>query len=135
MMPNGVPNPTGGHVHMTTQNLAALEKELNTMIGTGKAMEAFEKFYADNVVMQENFEPECVGKDANRARENAFFASVEQMHGGTNPTSAVGDDVTFSEWTMDLTFKGGMRVNMRQVARRLWKDGKVVHERFYYSKG
>lgn len=120
---------------MTTQNLAALEKELNTLIGTGKAMDAFEKFYADDIVMQENFEEPCVGKEANRAREIAFFASVEQMHGGTNPTSAVGDDVTFSEWTMDLTFKGGTRVNMRQAARRLWKDGKVVHERFYYSKG
>jgi len=33
------------------------------------------------------------------------------------------------------SFKGGTRVNMRQAARRLCKDGKVVHERFYYSKG
>jgi hypothetical protein len=34
---------------------------------------------------------------------------------------------------MDVSFKGGNRVQMRQVAVRTWKDGKVVHERFYYK--
>ena len=44
-------------------------------------------------------------------------------------------DVSFSEWEMDVTFKGGHRVKMSQVAVRHWKNGKIVHERFFYNKG
>ena len=36
---------------------------------------------------------------------------------------------------MDITFKNGMRMQSTQVAVRKWKDGKIAHERFFYSKG
>jgi len=116
-----------------TQNLAALDAELNQMILTGKALEAFEKFYADDCVMVENFDEPCVGKDANRKRELDFFSKIEAWHGGAVGATGAGDDVTFSEWMMDVSFKGGGRVKMQQVAVRKWRDGQVVHERFYYK--
>jgi hypothetical protein len=31
--------------------------------------------------------------------------------------------------------KGAGRMQLNEVARRQWKDGKVVHERFYYQRG
>ena len=34
-----------------SQDIAALERELNEMIASGQATEAFEKSYADDVVM------------------------------------------------------------------------------------
>ncbi len=119
----------------TTPNLKALDDELNEMILTGKAMEAFEKFYSDEVDMQENTDPPTKGKAANRQREIEFFSSVEEFHGGEVLSSAAGDDVTFSEWTSDITFKGGQRVKSAQVAVRRWQDGQIVSERFYYNKG
>jgi hypothetical protein len=36
---------------------------------------------------------------------------------------------------MDVTFQGGFRVKLAQVAVRTWKDGQIVRERFYYNKG
>ena len=45
--------------------LDQMDKDLNDMILTGKALEGFEKYYADNCEMQENTEPPTVGKDAN----------------------------------------------------------------------
>ena len=119
----------------TTANLKELDNELNQMVLTGKAMDAFEKFYADEVEMQENSDPVTKGKDANRQREIDFFSSVEQFHGAQVVSSAVGDDISFAEWTMDVTFKGGQRMQMAQVAVRHWKDGQIVKERFYYNKG
>jgi len=119
----------------TTPYLADLDAELNQMVLSGKAMEAFEKFYDDNISMQENNEPVTVGKDANRQREIDFFGTVEQFHGAAVEASAMGDDVTFCQWMMDITFKGGTRMKMEQVAVRRWKDGKVVSERFFYNKG
>lgn len=119
----------------TAANVEQLDKQLNQDVLSGKAMEAFEKYYADDVVMQENSDEPRRGKAANRKAEEEFFASVEKWNGGACTASAVNGDVTFSEWEYDLTFKGGTRVKMNQVAVRHWKNGKIVNERFYYNKG
>jgi ketosteroid isomerase-like protein len=114
---------------------AALDQQLNEMVLTGKAMDAFEKFYAEDVVMQENSEDPRVGKDVNRKFEQEFFASVGEWHDGQLLASAINGDTSFSEWYMDISFKNGFRMKSTQVAVRKWKDGKIVHERFFYNKG
>jgi hypothetical protein len=111
-----------------------LEAELNQMIATGRGYpEGFETFYADDVVMVEGTGEEFRGKELNRKREAEFMGRIAEFHGAALVSSAAADDVGFSEWQFDLTFKGGPRVKMEQIARRRWKDGKVVHERFYYN--
>ena|SRR5438477_7069126 len=114
-------------------NIAELDKKLNDAILAGKAMEAFDELYDDNIVMQENTEPEYRGKEFNRKREEDFFKTVDTWHGGKVLSSAVNDNVSFSEWEMDITLKGVGRVTMTQVAVRRWKHGKIVHERFYHK--
>lgn len=114
-------------------NIADLDKKLNDAILSGKAMEAFEELYDDDIVMQENAEPEYRGKDFNRKREIEFFSSVEAWHGGRVLSSAVSGDVSFSEWEMEVSLKGVGRITMNQVAVRRWKNGKIVHERFYHK--
>lgn len=111
-----------------------LDTRLNEAILNGKALEAFEELYAEDVVMQENVEPPTTGKDLNRQRELDFFDSIEQFHGAELLSSAVAGDVSFSEWTLDVTFKGGNRLRLQQAAVRRWKDGQVASERFYYGK-
>lgn len=116
-----------------SNHIVELEQRLNSAILSGKALEAFEELYAEDVVMQENTEPEYRGKDFNRKREQEFFASVEAWHGGQVLAWAVNGDVSFSEWTMEVTLKGAGRIKLDQVAVRRWKDGKIVHERFYHK--
>lgn len=120
---------------MSTTTVAALDQALNEAVLSGKALEAFEQYYADDVVMQENSEAPRVGKDVNRKLEQDFFASLAEFHEGKLLSSAVNGDTTFGEWYMDVTFKNGQRYKMSQVAVRKWKDGKIAHERFYYHKG
>ena len=115
--------------------IAAADAQLNEMILTGRALEAFEQFYAEDVVMQENSEEPRVGKDVNRKAEEEFFAGVAEWHEGKLLASAINGDTSFSEWYMDISFKNGARVQASQVAVRKWKNGKVVHERFFYNKG
>jgi ketosteroid isomerase-like protein len=114
-------------------DILSLNKKLDDMIAAGKAMDAFEELYADDVVMAENFDSECVGKEANRKREIEFFSSVEKLNAASVGKSAVSGDTSFTEWHFDCTFKGGARAVLQQVAVRQWKDGKIVHERFYYK--
>jgi ketosteroid isomerase-like protein len=120
---------------MTTavQNVEALDRKLNDAILSGKALEAFDEFYADDVVMQENNAEPFVGKALNRDREVKFFASVTELHEMKVLASAAHGNVSFGDWLMDVTFQGGTRYRMEQVAVRRWRDGKVMHERFYYK--
>ncbi len=112
-----------------------LNKKLDEAVLAGKALEAFDELYDENVVMQENSDEPFVGKALNRQREIEFFDSVAEIHHAAVPASAVHGDVSFAEWTMDITFKNGYRTTLNQVAVRRWKDGKIVHDRFYYNKG
>jgi len=114
-------------------DLATLDRQLNQAILAGDILNAFEKFYATDVVMQENDAQPFVGKDVNRKREQDFVNSVEQFHGAKLLGEAVNGDRSYSEWEYDVTFKGGTRTKLAQVAARLWRSGQVVQERFYYK--
>jgi ketosteroid isomerase-like protein len=118
-----------------TDSIAQRDQHLNELILSGKALEGFDAYYADDVEMQENAEAPRKGKDLNREFEIKFFSGIEVFHGAKVLAQAVNGDVSFSEWVMDVTFKGGGRVQMQQVAVRRWKDGKIASERFYYNKG
>lgn len=118
---------------MSTHDVAALDHALNQRILAGDILGAFEEFYAEEVTMQENNAEPFVGKALNREREQKFVDSIAEVHGMSMPGSAVNGDRSYSEWMMELTFRGGPRVKMEQVAARQWKDGKIIHERFYYK--
>ncbi len=111
------------------------DQQLNKMVLEGRALEAFERFYAEDVAMRENSQPPTVGKDANRRREEEFFASIDQVHTLELVSSATAGDLSLSEWIWDLTFKGGDRARIEQAVSRRWRDGQVAEERFYYEAG
>ena len=108
-------------------------EDLNNMILQGKAMDAFEKYYADDVVMQENNNPPTIGKDANRDRELAFFGGITAFRGAQIHNVAFGDNVSMVVSSMDYSHKEYGDRNYTQVAVQHWKDGKIVKEQFFYG--
>jgi ketosteroid isomerase-like protein len=116
-------------------NAATLDHDLNQAILSGKALEAFEKYYAEDIVMEEPGVEPHRGKDVNRKREQEFFNSVEEFHGAELIATAVEGDTSFSQWKWDVTLRGMGRILLEQVAVRTWRDDRVVYERFYYNKG
>ena len=116
-------------------DLAALEAELNALLLAGRPMDAFERFYAEDIVMQENSDPPVVGKQRNRAREQAFFGAIASFERIELLGSAAGDGVTYSEWIYELVLRDGRRLTMNEVAARRWREGQVIFERFYYDPG
>ena len=111
-------------------------RDLYNKVGQGQLMDAFEMYYAENVVMTE---PKGTreGKEACRKSEEEFLGSVEAFHG--MEVKALAEDAdkgkVLIEVSMDLTFKGGPRVQMEQVSAQTWENGQIVHERFYYNAG
>ena len=118
---------------LTTPDLKANFEDIKTLVLQGKALEAFEKYYADDVAMQENDNPATIGKDANRQREQEFFSKVVEFRGATVKNVAFGEDVIISEWFLDYTHADWGQRTYDQVSVQTWKDGKVIHERFYYA--
>jgi predicted DNA-binding protein YlxM (UPF0122 family) len=114
-------------------NIKEKIEDLIKLMLSGKQMDAFEKYYHEDVVMQENSKPPMVGKSANRERELQGMQMIEAFHGAQVNAVAVGDNVTMVEWEFDVTYKGAPRMKMCQVAVQRWKDGQIIQERFYYS--
>jgi len=117
----------------TQSDTAALDRKLNQAILAGDILNAFETYYADDVVMHENDSQPFTGKSVNRKREEDFVNSIQDFHGARLLGEAVNGDTSYSEWEYDVTFKSGIRTKLQQVASRRWKNGQVSHERFYYK--
>ena len=107
--------------------------ELLDYIRNGKIMDAMKEFYAEDVVMTEPAYGETVGLAANLDREQAFVDSVKAFKNFEAPSVAIGDGVSIYENVMDWTDVNDNDIHVEQVAVQQWKDGKIVHERFYYA--
>jgi hypothetical protein len=115
-------------------DLKKLDDELNNLIVAGKLLEAFERFYAADVAMQENTDAAMVGKAANLAREQGFVGALDWDHTRfEHLAQAVGDGVTMNEWRLKMTFRNGPAMDQQQVSVRRWRGDKVAGERFYHK--
>jgi ketosteroid isomerase-like protein len=115
------------------KSVAELEQELNQALQDQQLLEAFEQFYAEDVVMQENSMAPCRGKAANRQRTLDWAATVSQFHAARLIGSGVSGDRAYSEWEYDVAYKNGARYQMDEVAVRVWRDGQVISERFHWD--
>lgn len=107
--------------------------ELNQLVLAGKALDAFEKFYHPEVVMQENESAPTLGKDANRQREIEFFNSITDFRGAEVKGVTVGDNLSTVIWHYDYTHKDWGVKKYTQVSVQHWKDGQIIKEQFFYG--
>lgn len=114
-------------------NVKELVDGLVNMINDGKILEAFEKYYDENVIMQENEGEPRIGKEVNRAYEKAFVEGIIEFHSAKTLGIATGDNYSTIESFMDITHKDWGRSARSQVAVQRWENGKIVSEKFYYD--
>ena len=122
---------------MNTTSIKNLKENvdmLNNMILEGKILEAFEKFYAEDVVMQENEDAPTIGKANNRLHEEAFVGNITEFRNAAVKSVILSDNISVIEWELDFTHaEWGIR-NYTQVAVQRWNnEGQIVNEKFYYN--
>ena len=112
-----------------------LEKisDLNDLVLQGRAMEAFEKYYHDDVVMQENNSAPTVSKSANRQRELEFLDNVTEFRAANVKGSGIIGNLSYVVWHYDYTHKEWGVRNYTQVSFQQWKDGQIIKEIFVYN--
>ncbi len=109
-------------------------EDLNQLIELGKGREGFEKYYAEDVVMQENETEPRIGK--NTSRELCFGEETAKKHADLKLTiisTAYGDHLSIQEVMFDYTGDSGEHIHYPEVAVRHWQDGLVIREKFYYA--
>jgi hypothetical protein len=116
---------------MTT--LSEKISDLNDLVLQGKALEAFDAYYHDEVIMQENENKPTIGKLANRKREEEFFSSITEFRSAKPLKVTIGEGTTMVQWQYDYTHKDWGVRNYTQVSVQEWRDGKIVKEQFFYG--
>ena len=107
--------------------------DLNDLVLQGKSLEAFEKYYHDDVIMQENENLPTVGKKANLQREQEFYSSVTEFRSAKPLKITVGENISMVQWHYDYTHKDWGIRNYTQVSVQEWQDGKIIREQFFYG--
>lgn len=112
--------------------------ELVEALKGGAIMDAFEKLYAESIVMQENHLEPTSGKSANRVREEAFLAGVKEWKELWIDNVAVADNgdgngVSFIEYGFKFIDQSDTEVIYQQASRQTWEGGVITHETFYHG--
>ena len=108
--------------------------DLISLVEQGQMLEAMNRYYAENVAMQENVSPPSVGFAENYAREEAFYGSLQALNFNLVSVVVEGDRAVIN-WVFDYTTADGTSYRMDEIAIQTWRDGKIVHERYIYDPG
>jgi hypothetical protein len=123
---------------MNTTQVAARLVELCRQ---GHYEQAQNELYADNAVSIEmaGLPSEALGDarglDAIREKGRRWADNIVEIHGGS-----VSDPVVAGEWFsvamgIDATYKDRGRMPMEEICVYRVRDGKIVHEQFFYPLG
>jgi hypothetical protein len=99
----------------------------------GQFFEAGQRFWADDVVSRECFEgPQAVatGKAAVIGKSEWWYANHE-VHSGVATGPWVHGEQFAMHFAIDVTPKGGERMQMAEIGLYTVRGGKVVEERFF----
>ena len=118
---------------MTHLDIENSLKDLNNLVQEGKMLDAFEKYYHDDVAMHENNLPATVSKEANRQRELEFLNNITEFRSAAVKDMGVSGDLSFVIWQYDYTHREWGVRNYSQISVQQWKDGKIIKEVFIYN--
>jgi hypothetical protein len=122
-------------------NTEAVAKRLAELCRKGEYEQAQRELYAQDAVSIEmpgapaGALGDAKGLEAIYEKGRQFAAMVEAVH-----AHDVSEPVVAGNWfslamAMDVTFKGRGRVQMAEIGVYQVRDGKVVHEQFFYDMG
>jgi sulfate adenylyltransferase subunit 1 len=117
-----------------TFDFSAAVTDFQNLISAGKTLEAIEKYYADNVQLQENSDAPRVGKTLALAHEKGNMERVKYFK--INIKSSVLDEtqgLVMGEMHIDFETLKGVKIEMNEAFVQRWENGKIVFERFYYK--
>jgi hypothetical protein len=93
----------------------------------------YEQYYDENVVVQENLQPPRRGRALSIERQKLMNANVKEIHSFKIGAVLIDGDRSMVEMHLDATTQDGYRLHLEEVGLQTWKDGKIIHERYFYD--
>lgn len=115
---------------MTEQQMAVALDELVSIVAAGKPMEAFEKFYHDDLEKTDLDGITIKGKTKNTEIGWQLLSKVTNVRDFTCVGKIIKGNRSFLVWSLDFDHADNGRVAVVQVAIQDWQDGKIIRERF-----
>ena len=106
---------------------------LIAMAQQGKFLEAIQEFYAEDATMQENNQPPRVGLAALLENERRVLASLKEIRVNRADSFVVDGDRAAINWVYHFIDSHGRELRRNELAYQVWRDGKIVCERFFYA--
>jgi len=100
------------------------------LIENGKTLEAFERFFSDNVVMRNNDEVFASSKSEGMKIQAAFFATISEFTAEIYH-SLVERDVSMIGVNYSYKDASKEQVSYAGIHKQKWQDGLIVTEDFY----
>ena len=107
--------------------------DLNDLLMQGESLEAFERFYHEEVVIQINDEAPVKGKATNRKIQEMEMNNTVEFKSAKPLKVTIGEQTTMVEWHINYEHKVYGERNYTQVAVQDWKEGLIVKEKLYYG--
>jgi len=102
-------------------------------VEAGDYLGAIERFYAPDVAVHENQNPQAGGRDAFLSRERATLAAFQSIKGQrVRPLLVDGDQVAI-HWRFEMIPPAGETRRFEEVALQTWRGEQIVEERFFYD--
>lgn len=102
-----------------------------SLVESGRFIEALQRFYHPSAVVWENRQQSRTGLDALIQNEHLVLNAFTAVEGRAAMVLVNGDDVTIN-WRFEFS-NDSAHVSLDEVAVQQWRDGKIMHERFYYD--
>ena len=108
-------------------------ENMNAMSWQGKWQEAFDKYYADDVVRKISGLVPLVGKDMIREQVEDFLKGCTELPSSEIKAVAVDEEnnVSMVEMFQEYTHKFYGHIRQSLVFVQRWRDGKIYEESLY----
>jgi ketosteroid isomerase-like protein len=106
---------------------------LVALVEKGAFIEALESYYADGAATYENQGEARRGLAKLVELERGVMASFKNIRSRCVRPFFVDGDHAAIRWQVEFETAGGHVVKMDEISHQLWRDGKVVEERFFYD--
>ena len=114
-------------------NIEILNNELNSLALKGDMITAVTNYFAEQSTTKDHTGTVISSKAEHLKKMEAFLGGIAKVNGITLHKVAVGDNVSFNEFTFDFDMKDNSKILWHEVIRRIWANDKVIEEQYFIA--
>jgi len=103
------------------------------LVEAGDYVGAIEQFYAPEASTRENTADPVVGREVLMAKERGVMAAYRKIEASRIGPSLIDGDTVAARWKFTFTGNDGSVRTLEEIAWQIWRDEKLIEERFFYD--